>query len=49
MKEMLDRTQPAHLQRAAGREMEQRERNVYRADYIRGLLDQDRSDATRVN
>ncbi|HEX7077014.1 MAG TPA: protein arginine kinase [Candidatus Eisenbacteria bacterium] len=39
LNEMLIRTQPAHLQLFAGREMEQRERNVVRAEYVRGLLD----------
>jgi protein arginine kinase len=38
LNEMLIRTQPAHLQLFTGREMEQRERNVVRADYVRGLL-----------
>lgn len=41
LNEMLIRTQPAHLQLFAGREMEQRERNVVRADYVRELLDGD--------
>ena len=39
LNEMLIRTQPAHLQLFTGREMEQRERNVIRADYVRRLLD----------
>ena len=38
LNEILIRTQPAHIQLAAGREMEQRERNVIRADYVRKLL-----------
>jgi protein arginine kinase len=38
LNEMLIRTQPAHLQLFTGREMEQRERNVIRADYVRRLL-----------
>lgn len=41
LNEMLIRTQPAHLQLYAGREMEQRERNVVRADYVRQLMDGD--------
>jgi protein arginine kinase len=49
LNELLVRTQPAHLQRTAGREMEQRERNIYRAEYIRRLLEQEGSDASRVN
>jgi protein arginine kinase len=49
LNELLVRTQPAHMQRTAGKEMEQRERNIYRADYIRRLLEQERSDASRVN
>jgi protein-arginine kinase len=46
---MLVRTQPAHLQRTAGREMEQRERNIFRAEYIRNLLEEERPDDSRVN
>jgi protein arginine kinase len=38
LNELLVRSQPAHLQINAGRELEQRERNVLRADYIRRLL-----------
>ena len=37
LNELLIRTQPAHIQLATGREMEQRERNVIRADYVRKL------------
>jgi protein arginine kinase len=39
LNELLIRTQPAHIQLATGRELEQRERNVIRADYVRKLLD----------
>ena len=39
LNELLVRSQPAHLQVKAGRELEQRERNILRAEYIRGLLD----------
>jgi len=46
---MLIRTQPAHLQLYTGREMEQRERNVVRADYVRALLDGGSDDAVRSN
>jgi len=38
LNELLVRSQPAHLQINAGRELEQRERNIIRADYIRRLL-----------
>ena len=38
LNELLVRSQPAHLQIRAGREMEQRERNIMRAEYIRKLL-----------
>ncbi|TMQ60983.1 MAG: ATP--guanido phosphotransferase [Candidatus Eisenbacteria bacterium] len=38
LNELLVRSQPAHLQVRAGRELEQRERNILRAEYIRGLL-----------
>jgi protein arginine kinase len=38
LNELLVRSQPAHLQINAGRELEQRERNVLRADYVRRLL-----------
>jgi protein arginine kinase len=38
LNEILIRAQPAHIQLAAGREMEQRERNVIRANYVRKLL-----------
>ena len=38
LNELLVRSQPAHLQIKAGREMEQRERNIMRAEYIRKLL-----------
>jgi protein arginine kinase len=38
LNELLVRCQPAHLQVQAGRELEARERNVMRADYIRRLL-----------
>lgn len=49
LNEMLIRTQPAHLQLFTGREMEQRERNVVRADYVRGLLESGGDDAVRSN
>ena len=49
LNEMLIRSQPAHLQLFAGREMEQRERNVVRADYIRTLLESGGDDAVRSN
>jgi protein arginine kinase len=38
LNELLVRSQPAHLQIQAGRELEQRERNILRAEYIRKLL-----------
>ena len=38
LNEILIRAQPAHIQLAAGRELEQRERNVIRANYVRKLL-----------
>lgn len=38
LNELLVRSQPAHLQIAVGRELEQRERNILRAEYIRRLL-----------
>ena len=47
--ELLIRTQPAHIQLATGREMEQRERNVIRADYVRKLLDDNAADAVNPN
>jgi protein arginine kinase len=49
LNEMLIRSQPAHLQLFAGREMEQRERNVVRADYIRTLLESGGDDGVRSN
>ena len=36
--ELLVLTQPAHLQRQAGREMEPAERNLYRAQVVRERL-----------
>jgi protein arginine kinase len=49
LNELLIRTQPAHMQLWAGRELEQRERNVLRAEYVRRLLGEDISDAARAN
>jgi len=49
LNELLIRTQPAHVQLWAGRELEQRERNVLRAEYVRRLLGEDVSDAARSN
>ncbi len=49
LNELLIRAQPAHIQLAAGREMEQRERNVVRADYVRKLLDNNAANAVNPN
>jgi len=49
LNELLIRTQPAHIQLATGREMEQRERNVIRADYVRKLLDKNAASAVNPN
>jgi protein arginine kinase len=49
LNELLIRSQPAHIQLAQGREMEQRERNVVRADYVRKLLDQNAAGAVNPN
>jgi len=49
LNELLIRTQPAHIQLATGREMEQRERNVIRADYVRKLLDNNAASAVNPN
>ena len=49
LNELLIRTQPAHIQLASGREMDQRERNVIRADYVRKLLDKNAADAVNSN
>ena len=49
LNELLIRTQPAHIQLASGREMDQRERNVIRADYVRKLLDKNAADAVNPN
>ncbi len=49
LNELLIRTQPAHIQLATGREMEQRERNVIRADYVRKLLDNSAASAVNPN
>jgi protein arginine kinase len=49
LNELLIRTQPAHVQLWVGRELEQRERNVLRAEYVRRLLGEDVSDAARSN
>jgi protein arginine kinase len=49
LNELLIRTQPAHMQLWAGRELEQRERNVLRAEYVRRLLGEDISNAAQSN
>lgn len=49
LNELLIRTQPAHVQLWVGRELEQRERNILRAEYVRRLLGEDVSDAARSN
>ena len=49
LNELLIRTQPAHIQLALGREMEQRERNVVRAEYVRNLLDKNAAGAVNPN
>jgi protein arginine kinase len=49
LNELLIRTQPAHIQLAGGREMEQRERNVVRAEYVRKLLDTNAANAVNPN
>jgi protein arginine kinase len=49
LNELLIRSQPAHIQLAEGREMEQRERNVVRADYVRKLLDKNAAGAVNPN
>ena len=49
LNELLVRSQPAHLQIAAGRELEQRERNVVRAEYVRKLLGEGGSIPVRNN
>ena len=49
LNELLIRTQPAHIQLAAGQEMEQRERNVIRANYVRSLLDSSAANAVNPN
>ena len=49
LNELLIRTQPAHIQLATGREMEQRERNVVRAEYVRKLLDNNAASAVNPN
>ena len=49
LNELLIRTQPAHIQLAFGREMEQRERNVVRAEYVRKLLDKNAASAVNPN
>jgi protein arginine kinase len=49
LNELLVRSQPAHVQKAAGREMEQRERNVVRAEYVRKRLEHGTSDPARRN
>jgi protein-arginine kinase len=38
LNELLVRGQPAHIQKAAGREMSSEERNEYRARMVRGIL-----------
>jgi len=49
LNEVLIRTQPAHVQLTAGKELEQRERNVLRAELVRSLLDQDEPGAVNPN
>jgi protein arginine kinase len=49
LNELLIRTQPAHIQLAAGQELEQRERNVIRANYVRNLLDSGAANAVNPN
>ncbi len=49
LNELLVRSQPAHVQKAAGREMEQRERNIVRAEYVRKLLEHGSGDPARRN
>lgn len=49
LNELLVRSQPAHLQQSVGREMEPRERNVVRAEYVRNLLERGDSDPARRN
>lgn len=49
LNELLIRTQPAHIQLAAGQELEQRERNVLRANYVRSLLDSSAANAVNPN
>lgn len=49
LNELLIRTQPAHIQLAAGQELEQRERNVIRANYVRNLLDSSAANAVNPN
>jgi len=45
LNELLIRTQPAHVQLAAGHEMDQRERNVVRAELVRKLLEDNAASA----
>lgn len=49
LNELLVRSQPAHLQKTAGREMEPRERNIVRADYVRKRLEHGSNDPARRN
>ncbi|HET9250609.1 MAG TPA: protein arginine kinase [Candidatus Eisenbacteria bacterium] len=49
LNELLIRTQPAHIQLAAGQELEQRERNVIRANYVRTLLDSSAANTVNPN
>jgi len=49
LNEVLIRTQPAHVQLTAGKELEQRERNVLRAELVRSLLDANEPDAVNPN
>ncbi len=46
---LLIRTQPAHVQVNEGREMDQRERNIVRAGYVRELLGSGAADAAKSN
>jgi protein arginine kinase len=49
LNELLIRTQPAHIQLAVGRELDQRERNIRRAEFVRGLLENNTAGAVNPN
>lgn len=49
LNELLIRTQPAHVQLSAGKEMDQRDRNTTRADYVRRILEGGAADAAESN